>query len=348
MPDLYIYLSMIGLVSVWSIYGLLMITKNSAKGISIYTYGLGILVVIQFFVGFVHVILLFNSYHSILMNNCLQRQPYRFFWWSANYTENEQFKQIYDQCFQRWSEFSNERLISWVVYSFASVVALALVIFHKIRTWDEYNAARGYVESNQEEEWSSDKKPAKASSTTAPPPYGGETVEENMHQQRQRLYNEIDKRNRARNNLNRRSTLSSSSSTHNERPLSVIHPLDFHKESEVELSSPHHPEPTWQRPGEEEGGPAVRQKRFDSHTSERMEYELYKSGEPATRRRHSSVGEKQHRSHRKNSQKTRSVRWSNAYGDAHTPLVANMNDLKEEENAENQETTELMEPKEDK
>jgi hypothetical protein len=65
--------------------------------------------------------LLYSTYRPILMNNCMQRQPYRFFWWSENYEENEQFKGIFDKCTHQWSNFSTERLVSWVVYTVVSV-----------------------------------------------------------------------------------------------------------------------------------------------------------------------------------------------------------------------------------
>ncbi|RCH79245.1 hypothetical protein CU098_000206, partial [Rhizopus stolonifer] len=157
---------------------------------------------------------------------------------------------------------------------------LAFVIFHKIRTSNEHNAARGYIEGNQEEDWSTEKTTNGSVIQPPPPPYDKEKMDDEMYQQRQRLYEEINKRKKARKNLNRRSTLSNTSSEPN------LHPLDFPKRES------YHPPPmppqeghvSWNR---YEGDEALqRQKRFDSHTSERMEYELYKH-EP--RRRHSSV-----------------------------------------------------------
>lgn len=106
-------------------------------GINIYTYGLCFLVVVQFLIGFIHIILLYNTYRPILMNNCIQRQPSRFFWWSENYAENERFKETFDHCYSQWTQFSTERLVSWVVYSVASVnskknyVLLLLISFCK-------------------------------------------------------------------------------------------------------------------------------------------------------------------------------------------------------------------------
>ncbi|KAG1376066.1 hypothetical protein G6F61_007920 [Rhizopus arrhizus] len=309
-------------------------------GINIYTYGLCFLVIVQFLIGFIHIILLYNTYRPILMNNCIQRQPYRFFWWSENYAENERFKETFDHCYNQWTQFSTERLVSWVVYSVASGLILTVVILHKLRISNEYKQARGYIVSNQEGEWLPTEKPTN-DSTIPPPPYGDEISKEmaDMHQQRQKLYEEIDKRKRARKSLNRRSTISNAD---------VIHPLDLSKKDAYQpppMPSKDRRE-SWNRyEGHSQEDPV--RNRLDSLTSERLDYELYKSNEPQVRRRHSSFGERKRRmstrrrSRLGDSQRKQSARWSNAYNDK-MPLIASSNDVEEENDDEKEENERLM------
>ncbi|CEG74818.1 hypothetical protein RMATCC62417_09963 [Rhizopus microsporus] len=364
MGDLYAYLTFIGIISLWCFLGLVVIVMKSVRGMTIFAYGLLVLTVVQFLIGFVHIVLLYNTYRPVLMNNCMQRQPYPFFWWAANYEENQEFKQIFDKCMHQWSQFSSERLISWIVYSAASGLVLAAVIIHKRHISDEYQKARGYIVSDQEGEWASEEKPTNEGAIRldrSPPPYGGDEEKEmmdvSMHQQRQKLYDEIAKRKRAKKNLNRKSVISNSSDP---ASVSVVHPLDLTKDPGIYQPPPMPPkdsQESWNRyegtsVGDDERQELERQRRFNSHTSERLEYELFKSHEPQAHRRHSSFGEKRRSSRRKgsrfgSSQRHRpvSLRWSSVHADtAFTPLIEKSNDPEVEEHEEDQEMSSLMKP----
>ncbi|KAG0760149.1 hypothetical protein G6F57_008669 [Rhizopus arrhizus] len=366
MADLYTYLTFIGIISVWSIYGFVVTFMKSVGGMSIFMYGLCFVVILQFLIGFVHIMLLYSTYRPILMNNCMQRQPYRFFWWSENYEENEQFKGIFDKCTHQWSNFSTERLVSWVVYTVVSGLVLAIVIIHKNHIPTEHQEARGYIVGDQEGEWTSNEKPTNDAALYQehyPPSYGDEEKEPmdyGMRQQRQKLYDEIEKRQRAKKNFNRKSVISNTSSSE-PAAVSVVHPLDLTKglgAYQIPPVPPNERRELWNRYEgtsipEEDYRALQHQKRFDSHSSERMEYELYKSNGSEIRRRHSNFMEKRRRASGRrrsrlgSSQRKASthVRWRNdSKGYAFSPLINNSNDLEEEEHGEEQESANLMKP----
>lgn len=83
--------------------------------------GLVVVTIVQFIIGFIHIMLLFTTYRAILMDSCLQRQPNRYFWWSLGYEDNEEMKKIYANCSGQWYSFVTERLASWIVYTAFSV-----------------------------------------------------------------------------------------------------------------------------------------------------------------------------------------------------------------------------------
>lgn len=90
--------------------------------------GLCFITVVQFIIGFVHIMLLFTTYRPVLLDTCLQRQPSRYFWWSMGYEDNQEMEQIYELCSSQWNRFATERLISWIAYSFFTVSQRIIII----------------------------------------------------------------------------------------------------------------------------------------------------------------------------------------------------------------------------
>jgi hypothetical protein len=123
--------------------------------------------------------------------------------------------------------------------------------------------------------------------TSAPNRFGAD-----MYQQRQKLYDEISKRRRARKNINRRSVFIGSVPASNR--LSTVHPLDFGQTEQITEPAPvlagsdkfgsvylEKDDPvTWYpsnnptQPKEKDIG---HEKRPDTYPTERMEYEMYRS-----------------------------------------------------------------------
>jgi hypothetical protein len=104
-------------------------------GITVYMIGLFFVIIVQFIIGFIHIMLLFTMYRPILMDSCLQRQPTRYFWWSLGFEDNQEMSKIYTTCSSQWNSFAIERGVSWIVYSLVSVrvhVSLSLSHTHKI------------------------------------------------------------------------------------------------------------------------------------------------------------------------------------------------------------------------
>lgn len=101
-----------------------------------------------------------------------------------------------------------------------------------------------------------------------------------MYQQRQKLFDEIAKRKRARSNLNRKSIASNTSRD----SVLGVHPLDLAQDPDVYRPPPMPPADTsesWNRYNDEllkEDQEAIeRQKRVDALSTERLEYEMYRT-----------------------------------------------------------------------
>lgn len=191
-----------------------------------------------------------------------------------------------------------------------------------------------------------------------------------MYQQRQRLFDEIAKRKKARKSLNRKSIASNP----NRNSVLVVHPLDLSQDPESYTPPPMPPvepgrdETSWNRYNEEESAmredeeAIERQKRLNALSAERMEYEMYRSDEASSTT--SSVIRKPNEldgdnddeghmdgdssftkvSHRK---RPKSGRWSQVYADnnVYKPLATlNQANEEEEEQEEDHENQQLMGP----
>ncbi|KAI7877320.1 uncharacterized protein EV154DRAFT_406531, partial [Mucor mucedo] len=310
MGDFYTYLTFIGIVSVWSIYGLITTVMKSASGITVYMVGLIFITVIHFIIGFIHIMLLFTTYRPILLDSCLQRQPTRLFWWSLGYDDNEEIKKIYMACSTQWISFATERFVSWIVYSFISFLCLYFVVRYQRYITHQRNKAQGVVTGATDGDWSDDgddystfvEKKKQDGSTDKVTYYHEEfpttksedsELSANMHQQRQKLFDVIAKRKRARSSLNRRPTIGNPS----EETVNVVHPLDLAQDLDDYEPPPMPPaedtSESWNRYNDEllkeEQEALERQKRVDSLSTERLEYEMYRSH--GSKSRESSISE---------------------------------------------------------
>ena len=177
----------------------------------------------------------------------------------------------------------------------------------------------------------------------------------NMYQQRQKLFDEIAKRKRARKSMNRKSIVSNASRD----TVPVVHPLDLAQDPEVYCPPPMPPSDrsdSWNRYDDaklKEDQEAIdRQKRVDALSTERLEYENYRSSEPSSRR--SSVQDvseivKREATRRK---RPKSSRWSTCYSDSSSTsnkarrLSLTHEDDEEEDHEHEQEQPLIEEPEE--
>lgn len=192
------------------------------------------------------------------------------------------------------------------------------------------NRAQGIVKENGE--WSDEeghndfqeKKPAQVIT------YHDEELPEDaefsatMHQQRQKLFDEIAKRKRARKNLNRRSLTSTDGSSRNSV---IVHPLDLAQDPEAYQPPPMPPvdgSESWNRyddPQLNEDQEAIdRQKRVDALSAERLEYEMYRSA-PSSRKNsvHTLTEVIKHDASRR--KRPKSARWSTCFSETSNSTV---------------------------
>ncbi|KAI8087550.1 hypothetical protein BDF21DRAFT_461166 [Thamnidium elegans] len=350
MGDFYTYLSFIGIVSIWSIYGFIAMLMRSVGGITIYAIGLFFITNIHFIIGFVHILMLFTTYRPILMDSCLQRQPTRYFWWSLGYEETDEMKKIYSACSSQWISFTTERFASWVAYSVVSYIALYFVIKYQRRITSQYTKAQGVVRGDGD--WSDDdsylthEKSKKGSTekityyheefpTTKP---SDRELSASMYQQRQKLFDEIAKRKRARSNLNRKSIASNTSRD----SVLVVHPLDLAQDPDVYRPPPMPPADTsesWNRYNDEllkEDQEAIeRQKKVDALSTERLEYEMYRTSGTQRQQQTETTSEviEKGASRRK---RPSTSRWSACYPNMQglQPLTSTEHPVEEEEQLE--------------
>lgn len=163
-------------------------------------------------------------------------------------------------------------------------------------------------------------------------PATDDSVSASMHQQRQKLYEEITKRKRAKKNLNRKSIAQNP----NRSSILVVHPLDLSRDPES-YEPPAMPSPpekdekvneekSWNRYEstiDEDEKDIEREKKLKALSSERMDYEAYCSNEPNDEKKplvtDDNEQDEKHVSHRKRPQ---SGRWSAVYPEHVNPLAA--------------------------
>lgn len=117
----------------------------------------------------------------------------------------------------------------------------------------------------------------------------------NMYQQRQKLFDEIAKRKRARSSLNRRPTIGNPT----DETIDVVHPLELAQDMEEYEPPPMPPAEdksgSWNRYNDdllrEEQEALDRQRRVDSLSTERLEYEMYRSHNNGSNSRENSISE---------------------------------------------------------
>lgn len=145
-----------------------------------------------------------------------------------------------------------------------------------------------------------------------------------MHQQRQKLFDEIAKRKRAKKSLNRRSLTNNDASNRNSV---IVHPLDLAQDPEAYQPPPMPPvdgSESWNRyddPQLNEDQEAIdRQKRVDALSAERLEYEMYRSAPSSRKNSIHTLTEviKQDASRRK---RPKSARWSTCFSETSTSTV---------------------------
>ncbi|OBZ84998.1 hypothetical protein A0J61_06954 [Choanephora cucurbitarum] len=365
--DFYTYLTFIGIVSLWSIFGFASVFW-SPKAFTVYMIGLVIILVIHLILGCIHVILLFTKYQSYLINSCLQRHPSRLFWWDLGFDQSAEMKQIYADCTARWHDFTTERIVSWIVYSVVSFISLFFIVRYQRRLMSQRRQ-----QYDQTDDWSDDdtryadndeKARLRSSSITyhevdfpqqEKPKDQVNSVSVTMHRQRQRLFDEIAKRKRAKKQFIRRRSMNNNKANRNSGL--VIHPLDLSQDPEA-----YHPPPMPERTEEEswnryheavntlqEDEEAIeRQRRLDALSAERMEYEAYRAEEPyvddttqmiATENQEDNAEEKEEQ------ENAISNRWSTVYNNntnKYAPLSTT--DQQEEDEEEDKQNQALMDP----
>lgn len=242
----------------------------------------------------------------------------------------------------------------------------------------QHKQAQGLIASNQADGWSDDndsdemneKKKGRVSSITYHDvefPSTEETakngISASMYQQRQRLFDEIAKRKKARKNLNRKPIASHHP---NRNSALVIHPLDLSQDPEA-YQPPSLPseqgddEESWNRYNKvvntlkEDEEAIARQKKLNALSAERMEYEMYRSDEQGhllkgeqsrdedddsydTASETSSSGGTSHR------KRPKSGRWSTVYADNNLLKPLTSISQQEEEDEEDDENQKLMDP----
>ncbi|KAI9340102.1 hypothetical protein BD770DRAFT_431438 [Pilaira anomala] len=293
MGDFYTYLSFIGVVSIWSIFGFTVMLMRSVAAVTAYTIGLFCFVNIHFIIGFVHILMLFTTYRPILMDSCLQRQPTRYFWWSLGFENSKEMKEIYQTCSSQWTRFATERFVSWIVYSIISYISLYFVVKYQSCMKEEYSKAQSIASGDRD--WSDDdtyihgendsKEKMSYYHEEFPNKANERELSAEMYQQRQKIYDAIAKRKRANSNLKRHSLASNS----NRDSILGIHPLDLSQDPEVYRPPPMPPVDTeatesWNRYNDgllkEEQEAIERQKKVDALSTERLEYEMYRAHKP--------------------------------------------------------------------
>ncbi|GAA5795041.1 hypothetical protein HPULCUR_000392 [Helicostylum pulchrum] len=335
MGDFYTYLSFIGIVSVWSIYGFIAMLMRSVGGITIYAIGLFFITNIHFIIGFVHILMLFTTYRPILMDSCLQRQPTRFFWWSLGYEETDEMKKIFSACSSQWISFTTERFASWVAYSVVSGIA---------RVDGDWSDDDSYITNEKRKKGSTEKVTYYHEEFPTSKPSDRE-FSASMYQQRQKLFDEIAKRKRARTNLNRKSIASNTSRD----SVLVVHPLDLAQDPDVYRPPPMPPADTsesWNRYNDEllkEDQEAIeRQKRVDALSTERLEYEMYRTS--GTQQQHIETTSEVIEMGASRRKRPSTSRWSVCYPNMQglQPLASTEHPVQEEEEEEEEEQQQLV------
>ncbi|KAI8377959.1 uncharacterized protein BYT42DRAFT_546563 [Radiomyces spectabilis] len=265
MADFYAYLSLSGIISLYSLFGIYATVTRWVRGVTIYTIGLSLLMLVQTVIGLVHIVVLSLHYHDNLMHWCVQSQPSYIFWWNLGYEDNTELTRAYHYCEGQWSHFAAQRIISWALFSFLSTLSLlAIQRYHRLV---KVSSPEPTLNISEQDRWSSEEKltgkmkslAAKAfrrggtykkgrcdeeeaaecereKNRTPPPPAYSPTLEESkrqeeeLYQHRQRLYAEITKSRRAQEAQQRTSIAETSANSEGKRvsaatPSSPSNPL---------------------------------------------------------------------------------------------------------------------------
>ncbi|KAG0179482.1 hypothetical protein DFQ28_002789 [Apophysomyces sp. BC1034] len=191
------------------------------------------------------------------MDGCLQRQPTRLFWWSLGYEDNEEMKQVYKTCSSDWTLWTIQRYYRHLKH--AADTEIGEIMEHVDVPEKRASPPPAY--------------------TPAADSVEKERIQKEMYQQRQKLYEEIAKRRRARNSLNRHS-------------IAGIHPLDSTLQKDdnnhgIALAPPPPPPPAvhpgttaqigWHAPDRFLSETPESGSRASSFSSEKMDYDLFRA-----------------------------------------------------------------------
>ncbi|KAI9266531.1 hypothetical protein BDA99DRAFT_558600 [Phascolomyces articulosus] len=125
--DFYTYLTLGGLIALWSVFGVIVTWKRSRKGVKTYLYGLVILNAIQICFGIVHIILLFTLYRERIIGGCYGIESDHFFWTSLGYSDDDETQALTAKCLRHWSKFAVQRTLTWAVFSILLVLSTVLI-----------------------------------------------------------------------------------------------------------------------------------------------------------------------------------------------------------------------------
>ncbi|KAI8981847.1 hypothetical protein BDF20DRAFT_863583 [Mycotypha africana] len=210
------------------------------------------------------------------MDTCLQRDPSRFFWWDLGFKENDDMRRVRAACESEWKSFSTERIASWLAYTVLSFICVYIIFRFQRRLTADRRHRKLVSSDDHSDQWSDDDNTANEKQNSA----GNITYHENqesgnkksdfsnmMHRQRQKLFDEIAK--------------------HPEVYTPPPMPPSNSENNNGEQSE------SWNRyKGSGNGGGnndsvtlqddeemIERQKRLDQLSSERIDYEMYRSDE---------------------------------------------------------------------
>jgi hypothetical protein len=230
----------------------------------------------------------------------------------------------------------------------------------------QHKQAQGLIASNQTDGWSDDdsdemdeKKKGRVSSITYHDvefPSHEETTKKgisaNMYRQRQRLFDEIAKRKRARRNMNRKSIVGH----YNRNSALVVHPLDLSQDTEpyqppsMPPSEQGDEEESWNRYNKvvhtltEDEEAIERQRKLNVLSAERMEYEMYRSDERQPLKAEIQEDDDTSETGTSHRKRPKSGRWSTVYADNNLSKPLTSINQQAEEDEEDDENQKLMNP----
>ncbi|KAI8081455.1 uncharacterized protein BX664DRAFT_361616 [Halteromyces radiatus] len=251
MTDFYIYIVVTGCVSMFSMIAVVTIWKRSLSGMYHILLVLCGVCIVQFVAGLVHIGLLYQKYQTQLVEACIRRQPPGAFWWSFGYQSMDDIHQSILHCERDWGRFSAVRVACCFTFALIATLCLLLMIKYYRRSkkdvrsdldkmvdasWDS-ETLRAHEEEKQPIR--KDELPTNLMQSSQKEKEANKAIAFEKHNQRQKLYEKITKRQRQKRRERSRTGSAVSSPRHSGRfsHLYHIHPFDAPVEGHL---SAHH------------------------------------------------------------------------------------------------------------